>query len=146
MILESLTVKGHLTIKLFDEHGNLKDYRDIDNLVVQTGRNLIASAFSDNTIPLCSHMACGTGTTAPVLANTTLETEVARVALTSTTRTNNTVTFEATFPPTIGTGAITEAGIFNAETAGSMLNRATFPVVNKQSADTLTIMWNVTIN
>jgi len=51
-----------------------------------------------------------------------------------------------TFGAGVGTGAVTEAGIFNASSAGTMLCRTTFSVINKAAADTLGITWTVTVN
>jgi hypothetical protein len=93
-----------------------------------------------------SHMAIGTGAVAPALANTALGTEVGRVALSSTNVAANVVTYAATFPAGTGTGAITEAGNFNAAGAGTMLNRVTFSVINKAAGDSLAVTWTVTIN
>ena len=92
-----------------------------------------------------SHMGIGTGTTTPNTANTALVTQSARVALASTTRTNNQVTYSAVFPAGTGSGSITEAGIFNAASLGTMLCRTVFTAVNKDVLDTLTINWTVTI-
>ena len=79
--------------------------------------------------------------------NTTLGTESARVALTSTTVTAAAVAYVATFPA--GTPAsltaITEAGLFNASSAGTMLCRTVFSVVNKDAGDTMSITWTVTM-
>jgi hypothetical protein len=90
-------------------------------------------------------MAIGTNNTAAALNNTTLGTETARVTLTSGTANANVVTYVATFNP--GTpataNAITEAAIFNAAVAGEMLCRTVFDVVNKGTADTLSITWTV---
>ena len=40
-----------------------------------------------------------------------------------------------------GTGAVTEAGILNASSSGTLLCRTEFSVVNKGSADSMTITW-----
>jgi len=96
-----------------------------------------------------SHMAVGSGSTAAAAGDTSL-TELGRVSLTSTTIvttsvTNDAVQYVATFAAGTGTGAITEAGIFNAGSAGTMLCRTVFAVINKGSLDTLTITWKVTV-
>lgn len=142
---DAIKLKGHVSFDLYDGDGKLKLHREVDNLVVQTGRELIASQLAEEDIGKPTHMAIGEDDTEPVLSDTTLRSEIARVALTSTERTGNTVVYEATFPPTVGTGEIVEAGIFNADTAGVMLNRAIFGVITKESADTLSIMWSVSI-
>jgi hypothetical protein len=95
-------------------------------------------------------MAIGSGTVAAAGADAALGTELARVALTSTTIvttnvTNDAIQYVATFLPGTGTGAVTEAGLFNDASAGTMLCRTVFPVINKGAADTLTVTWKVTI-
>jgi hypothetical protein len=134
---------GELTIVLRGPDGQVKDQRTIPNLVVTTGRNWLASR-TTATPAVMSHMAIGTGTTAPALGDTALQTQTGRVALTSSTTTNNVTTYECTFGAGVGTGAITEAGIFNAASAGTMLNRATFAVVTKGAADVMAITWTLT--
>jgi hypothetical protein len=56
------------------------------------------------------------------------------------------VAYVATFPAGTGTGAVTEAGLFNASSAGTLLCRTVFSVINKGAADTLGITWTVTVN
>lgn len=142
---DSIKLKGHVAFDLYDGNGNLKLHREVDNLVVQSGRELIASQLAEEDIGKPSHMAIGENDTEPVLSDLSLREEIARVALTSTERTDNTVVYEATFGPTIGTGQIVEAGIFNAESEGTMLNRAIFGVITKESADSLSIRWSISI-
>jgi hypothetical protein len=100
----------------------------------------------DATTTAMSHMAIGTGTSAAAAGDTTLGTEAGRVTLTSTTVTANAVAYVATFGAGTGTGAITEAGLFNASSSGDMLCRTVFSVINKGAADTLGITWTVTVN
>ena len=45
-----------------------------------------------------------------------------------------------------GTGAITEAGLFDAASGGDMLARTVFSVVNKGASDSITITWTITIS
>jgi hypothetical protein len=85
-----------------------------------------------------SHMAVGADTAAAAAGNTILGSELGRVALASTNVSTNTITYVATFPAGTGTGGVTEAGIFNASSAGTLLCRTVFPVVNKQSGDSMT--------
>lgn len=145
MFNDSMKLKGRLQIQLFDEFGKLKDERDIDNLVVQVGKNFIASRAIANTANVMSHMAVGTNTTTPNSTDTALNQEIARVALSSLTTAANVITHVATFAAGTGTGAITEAGILNAATAGTLLARTVFAVVNKGANDSITITWNITV-
>lgn len=146
--LESLKATGALRVVLTDESGNVKEDVNLKNLVVNTGLNYIVSRMKDTTDTAMSHMALGTGTTSAAAGNTALETAISggRVSLTSTTVSTNTITYVASFPAGTGTGAVTEAGIFNASSGGTMLCRTVFPVVNKQSGDSMTVTWTVTVS
>lgn len=148
MIQENVKISGNVAFKLVDENGNIKEQFD-HNLVVDTGLAYIASRMKDATATAMSHMAIGTSSTAAADAQTALITEAARVAFTSstivtTTVTNDSVQYVGTFGAGVGTGAITEAGIFNAATVGTMLSRTVFSVINKGASDSLTITWTVT--
>ncbi len=137
---------GKLTVEIKDKQGNVKETREIENLVVDTGLAFIASRMKDASATAMSHMAIGTGTTAAGSGNTTLGTEAARVGLTSTTVTSNAVAYVCSFAAGTGTGAITEAGILNAASTGTLLCRTVFSVVNKGASDSMTITWTVTIS
>jgi len=145
-LVEDIKATGKLQVKLFDENGNLKDEREFNNLVVTVGKDFIASRMVGTASPVMSHMAIGEGSTSPVVGNTTLGNELGRVALTSGTATGSVVTYFATFGAGTGTGPITEAGVFNAGSAGTMLCRTTFAVVNKGAADSMAVTWTVTIS
>ena len=100
----------------------------------------------DTTKAAMSHMAVGTGTTAAAAGQTTLVSENDRNALTSQTVTNNAIAYVATWAAGDATAALTEAAIFNASSGGDMLCRTVFSVVNKASADSMTITWTVTVS
>jgi hypothetical protein len=143
---ENLKASGELTISVFDRSGNLKEAKKVPNLVVTVGKNYIASRMVGTASTVMSHMAIGTGTGTPIAGDTTLGTEAGRVALTAFTASTNTVTATATFPAGTGTGAITEAGILNANSGGTLMCRTTFPVVNKAAGDSIAITWVVTVS
>lgn len=150
MLDDSLKTKGVVQVKLLDANGNVKEQREFSNLVVNGGLAYIASRIKDSTATAMSHMAVGTGSTAAAATDTVLGTQLVRVALDSTTlvtttATNDAVQYIATFAAGTGTGAITEAGIFNDPTAGTMLCRTVFAVINKGALDTLVITWKVTV-
>lgn len=149
MLKDAINANGTLVIELRDENGNVKDQFE-KNLVVNTGLAYIASRMKDATATAMSHMAVGSGTVAAAAADTALGTELGRVALTSTTivtttATDDSIQYVATFDAGTGTGAVTEAGLFNAASAGTMLSRTVFPVINKGALDTLTITWKITV-
>lgn len=148
MLKDNIKMTGELKLTLTNEKGDVTKEVIVPNTVVTAGKGFIASRMKDATATAMSHMELGTGSTGAVVANTTLETIIAssRTALTSSTVTTNSVAYVATFGAGVGTGAVTEAGIFNASSAGTMLCRTTFSVINKAAADTLGITWTVTVN
>lgn len=145
MFKENFKMVGNIELLLTDINGNVKAQKSIPNLVVMTGKEYVAQRMLSNNAAFMSHISVGSGTSSPNLSDTSLANEIARSAMTSANSTSNTVTYVAPFLPGVGVGPITEAGIFNSATAnsGTMLCRTTFPVVNKEAGDTLTITWNV---
>jgi len=139
MFDSSLTLTGHLSVEL-----NGEVVQEIPNLVVTTGKGYVASRIKDATATAMSHMAVGTGNTAAAAGDTALGTEAARVALTSTTVSTNTVTYVATFPAGTGTASLTESGILNGSSGGTLLCRTVFATVSKGSSDVMTITWVIT--
>ena len=146
MIKDHIGATGRLSVVLRDGNGKIKQLFEVENLIVDTGLNFITSRMKDATATAMTHMAVGSGSTAAAAGNTALGTQIStRVALTSTTVTANAIEYIAGFGAGVCTGAITEAGIFNASTSGTMLCRTVFSVVNKAAADSLSITWTITI-
>jgi len=148
MINDSIKITGDVKIDIIGADGAVKDSREIKNLVVTTGKNYIASRMKDATATAMTHMELGTGTTAAAVGDTALQAAIAasRVTLTSTTVTTNAIAYVASFPAGTGTGAVTEAGTFNAASAGTMLCRTVFSVVNKGANDSMSITWTITVS
>lgn len=143
---DKLKATGSVNIVVRGEDGKVSQDFTVPNLVVDTGLNYISSRMKDTTAGAMSHMAVGTGTTSAVAGDTAMETESARVALDSTTVTDASISYVASYPAGTGTAALTEAGIFNDSSAGTMLCRTLFTVINKGAADTMTITWTITIS
>jgi hypothetical protein len=144
MINDGFNLKGKVEVRL-----NGEVVREIDNLVVTTGKGFVAASMlktTSNSPAAMTHMAIGSNTTDPAAGDTTLGTELGRVALTSAAVSGAVVTYIATFPAGTGTGAVVEAGILNAASAGTLLCHTEFDVVNKGSADAITITWTVTVS
>ena len=141
MINDDLKLKGKLAIAI-----NGEVVQEVDNLVVTAGKGYVASRMKDATATAMSHMAIGSGSTAAAASDTALGNELGRVSLTSTNVSAAVVTYVATFGAGTGTGAVTEAALLNASSSGTMLCRTVFSVVNKGSADSMTITWTVTVS
>ena len=173
---EFLKLRGSVDIKVWGPDGSLKEDRFIPNLVVQAGKNYIATrmigtsnatavATTNSTTSCMTHMALGTSNATALVTDSTLSSEVTvagdiaaytRASIASTTQSTGVVTYVAVFGTnnpqrtnTSNTTAITEAGIFNSSTAalgGTMLCRTTFAAVNKGNDDTLQITWSITVS
>ncbi len=141
MLHDNFQMTGHLSISINDAV-----VQEVPNLVVTDGKEYVASRMKDTTKTAMSHMAIGTGSTAAAAGDAALGSQASRNTLTSTTVSGAAVTYVATFSAGEGTGAITEAGLFNASSAGDMLCRTVFAVVNKGSSDSMTISWTVTVS
>jgi hypothetical protein len=141
MIKDPVKLTGSLQI-----HRNGELVHEVDNLVVTVGKEFVASRMVGTSQAVMSHMAVGTNATAAANANVALGAENGRVALASGAAAGAVVTYSATFPAGTATGAITEAGIFNAGSSGIMLCRTVFSAINKGASDSLTITWTVTVS
>ena len=147
-IKDDLKISGELSIIVTDKNGHIKQSMKVPNLVVTAGKQYIASRMAGTAAAVMSHMAIGSGTAAANANDTALGNELGRAGspLFSLQASGNTITATATFVEGVGTGAISEAGIFNASSGGTMLCRTVFPVVNKQASDTIAITWTITIS
>jgi hypothetical protein len=141
---DNVSMVGQLDIILTDAHNNIKHHTVVPNLVVATGKAFLAKLLAQESVDAMSHMALGEGTAAANAADTALQTETARIAIDSQTRTDASVTFVAVYGPGV-TGSFTEAGIFNDDAAGTMLCRTVYGVITKTDTDFLTINWTVTV-
>lgn len=149
MLNEKLALTGQVGIVVRDVNGNIKDSRDIKNLVVNKGLAYIASRVVGTSKNTMSHMALGSGTTAAAPGQTDVTSILGqRESIDATEITgaqSEKVKYTCTFEAGDATGAVTEAGIFNASTGGDMLCRTTFAVVNKDADDTMTVTWTITL-
>lgn len=145
MINDQIKATGELQVVLTGPDGKVKETKTIPNLVVTTGKNFIAGRMV-GTPTAMSHMAIGAGTGAAAAGDTTLGTELGRVSLTSGSATGAVVTYVATFGAGVGTGNVTEAGILNASSGGTLLCRTVFGLVTKGADDSLSITWTITIS
>ncbi|MBL4901114.1 MAG: phage tail protein [Desulfocapsa sp.] len=120
------------------------------NLVVGAGKAHIADQLAERNEAQMAYMAIGTGTTGAVDTDTALENELDRNPLDSrvqgTGADTNKVTYTCTWDAGDGTGAITEAGIFNSAAAGQMLCRSVFAVKNKEAGEAMVQTWILTIS
>lgn len=137
--------KGKLFIRLKDSDGQLKEEREITNTVTTAGKEGIADQLlASPSVPKPGWMEVGTGSPAATKLGAYIASS--RTALSSKTRSGAVVTMVCTFGAGVGTGAITEAGIFGVVTQDTapMYCSASFSVINKAAGDSLEITWTLT--
>jgi len=137
-----------MVAKLYGPEG-LKDIREVHNLVTTLGHKMAADqllAAPALATPGWMEVGTGSGQTdaSSILAIYIVD---SRTALDSKTRgANAIITMVCTLAAGVGTGAITEAGVFNVVTQNTtdLICYADFAVINKLAADSLVITWTLT--
>lgn len=132
--------------------GRIKERSQFKNMFVTAGKESLASALIGNTANnqgIITYCALGTGTTAPALTDTDLQTELARKLISVRTVSGKVATFQTFFTTSEGNGTLREAGLFGDDAStipgsGTLFCRAAINRT-KSSADTLTLSWAVTI-
>ena len=118
-----------------------------DNLIVTSGKELVAKMLIDETgyDTGLTYCAIGTGSTTPIASDTTLTAEAARKAITLKSRNGNEVTYSTYFLASEATYNIQEVGLFGHSTAtitpdsGVLFNHALLSYDNSSGAVDLTI-------
>ena len=148
--MEKFGLKGKLRVELLDANGFVKDVRDINNLIVNTGKAQVASLLAQDIAgDAFRYTAIGTGSTAPTASDTALVSEYMRESSSQTRITtsvaDDTARFETEFTVT-STVTLQESGIFNTSSAGTMLNRATFSALEAVNNDVVKTDWKVQVS
>jgi hypothetical protein len=139
---EQLLFRVNMTARLFDAEGNLKIERAVKNTVTAAGlAGIMDQLVAAPGLGKATHMGVGTGSPGASALGTEIGT---RDALDSKSRSGAVVTHVCTFAPGNATGALTEAGLFDASTTGNMWLSASFSAINKAAGDTLQITWTLT--
>lgn len=146
----NVILSGQLEIIHKGPDGKIKHHEKFCNLVVSSGRTHIIDRLGPVSQAAMSHMAVGNGLLVAELADISLSGELHRNALTSVTigvgAEANRITYIADFAPGEGTGEISEAGIFNSASAGTMLCRVAFAPRPKEAGDAVRHIWVLTIS
>lgn len=148
---DNILTKGKIKFKLTDKDGNVTE-KVIDNTFTSVGNIHVADQLAETPAEAAmGFMAIGSSDSAFTVGSTTLGDEIDRNALSAgypeqrDPANDDEVVYKALWAAGDGTGAITEAGIFNSSSSGTMLCCSTFDVVNKGADDSLEITWQVTV-
>jgi len=98
--------------------------------VVNTGFTRIAELIVGESVEFFNSYACGTGTTTAYVGDTTLETEIARVAIDDSgysTASGSIIKYGAYFATGVPSASISESGVFDNLSSGAMLFRTVYP-------------------
>lgn len=140
---KKIKTRENVRIEVYD-NGKLVDERQGSNLIMDLGIAMMASRLVAATYNPVSHIAIGTGDTAPTAADTTLETEVDREAATitfiTTDTTNDTVQLVYIFDIS-GNKTLAEAGLFNDASAGEIFARHTFSALPVLDGWQVKVIW-----
>ena len=141
---ERHTIRGQVHLVLRGADGRVKEARTANTVTTAGKAGVADQLLASPTLSKPTHMAIGTGSPGATL----LGAEIDRNALTSKTRSGAVVTCVADWAAGDGTGAISEAGIFDIATANTvnMYCSASFGVINKAAGDTLQITWTITVS
>lgn len=140
---ETLALVAHWKIHLVLRDGAQVLYEG-KNLVTNKGYEIVAKRLSGLAINAISHVAMGTGATAPVLTQTALiGTEIARQALSFSFIPTTDLQGTATFAGPGSDQTIQEFGVFNAGAAGDMFSRFIVPAFLFGPGDSLGVTWTL---
>jgi len=156
MILQSgIKIEGRIQF-IFEnvETGIVRISKWYKNLITTAGviaiaRRLINEAALANE-GIITYGATGTGVSTPAIGDTTLDTELARKILSTTSRSSNVITLRTFFTTAESVGTLTEFGLFGeaatgAADSGTLFEHATISEV-KSNAETLTVEVQITIS
>ncbi len=147
MVQINTGISGVMTAVLAKADGTVESVEK-HNMILNSGFDFICNVIGKPAQPSeMNYIAVGTGTTAVAATQTKLVAEIGRNAATyAHTAGTKVFTLTATFGTGEAIGAITEAGVANAASGGIFLDRVTFPVINKETNDTLTITFTFTLS
>jgi hypothetical protein len=168
------TVYGHIVLVAKDKDGNIKAYRQTDNIVVNNGLNATVNDLfgtstlvtTDGTIGKFNYVGVGTGTNAAAYNNVALQT------IQSSKQLGTVTPIGESNSPALGDGmgasiaatwsagklnnntgspvSITEAGLFDTQvnsttgTTSNMYARQQFSAISINSGDSLSVTWKIT--
>lgn len=146
---------GQLWLSVVRADGEVLDLGLASMRVVTTaGVNFIVDAFQNTTeVETFKYHGLGTGAGAEAVGDTALATELTTQYAVDSTRPTGTTTegasanvYRSVATNTVdGSAAVTEHGIFSAASAGTLLDRSLFSVVNLSSGDSLVTTYDLTV-
>lgn len=152
-VIDGVKVRGEITAILRNTLGEVVDYREIKNLIVDDGLAGLASRLNgDGAEAVFTTLALGIGTTGAAAGDSTLESEIVDTGLDrgastvgreTDSATDDTATFDKTWTAT-GVKAVTEFGVLNNVAAGgTLMGRQTFGAITTANGYTLQMIYKI---
>jgi hypothetical protein len=154
---------GHVELVAKDSNGDIKAYRQTDNIVTYVAKNCAAirifgamgggnatqATACGGATSTFNWIGLGTGTATELATDPGLtaasgsRSQDTTKGLINGTNVNPYVTLQQTFTP--GAVTIAEAGVFDASSGGHMFAHKTFTGIPLGATDTLTVTWRITL-
>jgi hypothetical protein len=150
---------GHLTIVEKDQNGNVKAYRQSDNVVTQVGRTCTAAALFGSAVQCANigtyqFIGVGTNSVSETSSDTALFGLISKTTRTGYTLTNSTASIggiasESALFTFAASSTVAESGLFDStatpNTQSHMFARkAITPPIAVNNGDTVTVTWSIT--
>jgi hypothetical protein len=146
-VKSNLKLKGLLKISVRDAKSGCElERRELDNLVVNVGKQHIADLLIGASTTSFSYCGVGSSNQTPSPSDTDLIQPIGRKQVTDRFRTANKATFSTFISSQELNGTWRECGLFTEQTGGVMLSRAVFsPEIVKDQSKTVTIDWDIEV-
>ena len=156
---DDVKVLGHVEVVARNADGEIKAYRQTDNIIVTRGfecaaKDLFGAPQTNcGSIGIFDKIGVGTDATAAVVGNTNVGTQASNKRIDASVADSGSsgAIIDATWLANTlkngtGTTAVVESGLFDAvgNGTGNMFARQTFTAINVGESDTLTVTWTVT--
>jgi hypothetical protein len=134
--------------------GEIISSQIVKNTVTSAGKAGLAASLHGATATTFNYLAIGTGTAAAAVGDTALGSEVTTSGGARSTATVSTATTDTTGDTSTwvhqwdftGSFTVTESGIFNAASSGTLLARQVFSAINVISGDSLQLTWRLDLD
>lgn len=142
-----LKISGWVRGEIKDADGKVVDSWEDHNLVTTDGLNFLTTwlTTASQSTKFMPYIAIGSGTIAPDPTDVALGSESSRLAG-DISASGATYTNTASFGPGVGTGLVSELGLFSASSGGTMFARHTFAPRVKTESNTVTVVWSVVLS
>lgn len=141
----NLKLRANVSLNLYNCRGDLIVVLEKHNIITELGLSSILDQLLDNpTVAVPGYMELGTGV--PGVERLGEYVPGSRTVFSEKSLVGTTLAMRCVFPAGVGTGLITEAGIFNSdvENSGDMYLSTSFAEIPKGETDVLKVLWTIT--